>query len=430
MSGRCQSAAPSLHLPLGPGVAVQLVGETTSRVMLMYDVIVCGAGPAGATAARVCAERGLSVLMLDAARLPRDKVCAGGLTGAALAELQWPLPDDLVECSCALFRAVWFGETADVLRDHAYTVSVDRAAFDYWLVEAALSAGARLRDGERLTQLVRGPDWVLAITQRGYYRAQAVIGCDGANSAVARSAGLLRQARPIVLTASAEVPAADDVVARICGGGLRVEYGNGPVGYSWALPKRSRINIGLGALGMPGPELGRRLARIADSLGLSEPRPRFHVVPLGHQRVPLVADRVLLAGDAGALADPFTGEGIRYALASGRLAGTVLADTLVRGEPPERPALAVYANLCSAWRADFEAAWRLTDLIGRRARLVQRLVFDNRQVLQWLVDIADGTRTHRRFYRDMMLHLPLLALGSARAALSAGRRVGEAGTQP
>lgn len=372
-------------------------------------------------AALTCASRGLSVLLIDAARLPRDKVCAGGLTRAGLSELPGELPRELHEYSCTTFRAVWFGEVMDVHRSRAYTIAVDRSAFDYWLIEAALRAGARLRDGERLLQLVRRPDSVLAITSRGYYRARAIIGCDGVNSVIARLVAPQPTPRAVVLTASAEVPADDAAIARVAGNGMRVEYGIGPVGYTWAIPKRGRINIGLGALGVPGRELARRLEKVAVGFGLASLRPRFHLVPLGHQSTSVIADNILLAGDAAALADPFTGEGMRYALASGRLAGAVLSDTLARGELPDRRAFVPYDALCATWRSEFRAAWRLTNLVGRYPRLIQRLAFDNEEVFRRLLDIADGTVTYRQFYDALTLRAPLLALGSARAALGFGR---------
>lgn len=393
----------------------------------MYDVIVCGAGPAGATAARTCAERGLRVLLLDAARLPRDKTCAGGLTRAAMTELRDGLPPELAEHSCTTFRAVWLGEVVDVRRDQAYTVAVDRSAFDFWLVQAALRAGARLRDGERLLQLVRRPDSVLAITARGYYRARAVIGCDGVNSIVARSVRGPNGRGSVVLTVSAEIPADDATIARFTGGGLRVEYNAGPVGYRWALPKRGRINIGIGGPATPGRELARHLIATARQNGLAEPRPRFHLIPLGHRDTPVVADNILLAGDAAALADPFTGEGMRWALASGRLAAAVLSDVLARGADPDRSTLAPYSALCAVWRGEFRAAWQLTNLVARCPRLVRRLAFDNEEVFCRLLDVADGTRTHRQYLTLLMLRTPLLALGSARAALGARRDAGEAG---
>jgi flavin-dependent dehydrogenase len=306
-------------------------------------------------------------------------------------------------------------------------VTVDRAAFDFWLVEAAVRAGARLRDDERLVRLIRLPDSVLAVTSRGSHRARAAIGCDGVNSVVARSVRTHAGPAPAVLTACAEVAAADTAIAACTGGGLRVEYGAGPVGYTWAMPKRGRVNIGLGAPAVAGRELARRLAAFAAQHGLPEPKPRFHLVPLGHQRSPVVADNVLLAGDAAALADPFTGEGMRYALASGRLAGAVLSDTLSRGLEPNRLNLAAYSALCDAWRAEFRAAWRLTALIGRRPRLVQRLAFDNPEVFQSLLDLADGSRTHRQLWNGLITRSPILAAGSLRATLVSRRRTGEAG---
>ncbi|MHA6625318.1 NAD(P)/FAD-dependent oxidoreductase [Pseudonocardia sichuanensis] len=288
----------------------------------VVDVAVVGAGPAGSAAAlRVLQLRpDARVLLLDAAAFPRDKTCGDGIAAHALDLLDGlgvpgvsglgpPVPrlrlrspgGRVVDRACARPNRV-----------------VPRAVFDAELVGAAVARGARLRR-HRVRRLEAGADRVLVDDVAA---ARVVIGADGANSVVRR---LLGASDPPPSTVAVAVrgytPVTPDPDA------LVIEFARGPYpAYAWSFPlPGGGANVGYGVFDRRGG--GSRtelLAALRALLPGQEPDPatvRGHHLPLSTGPRHQPDGRVLLAGDAAALVNPLTGEGIFDALASGALAG-------------------------------------------------------------------------------------------------------------
>src|SRR5574341_1532560 len=154
---------------------------------MTYDVIIAGAGPAGSTCAYECAKRGLRALLLDRDRFPRKKPCGGAVAGQALAHLDFPLPEELIEQECfgAIVRIG--GHRIAVRSDTRIAVLVSRDRFDSFLAEKAVQAGAVFHQEEKVIEIVPLGDFVEVMTDRAAYRASYLVGADGVHSVVARS---------------------------------------------------------------------------------------------------------------------------------------------------------------------------------------------------------------------------------------------------
>lgn len=289
-----------------------------------WDVIVVGAGPAGAMAATVLGQAGCRVLLLEQQALPRYKPCAGGLSSAVLASLPG-------ECRQAVEREVTrvrfrLGEeeVAHELSEGS-VVLVSRERFDQIVVS---QAAATVHESERAVWVEDGPDGVTVSSARGArYRADYLIGADGAFSTVARAAGLRRNHRVgPALEAEVELPPA--LMERHADACLFL-LGVLRRGYAWLFPKSDHVSLGIGSFGVDATALRGRLLDVARQLGvpLEAVRPRGHGLPLYRHSAPLQKGHILLVGDAAGLMDPLSGEGIRHALHSGRLA----AEAILRG---------------------------------------------------------------------------------------------------
>jgi flavin-dependent dehydrogenase len=162
-----------------------------------------------------------------------------------------------------------------------------------------------------------------------------LIGADGVNSVVAHALGL-RRGKALAAAIEAEVPASPETLHRF-GQALLFIFGDIRQGYAWIFPKADHLSVGIAALHPKPGQLQAALAQVATRYGLSLAGVRLHghPIPIYTRREPIATARVLLVGDAAGLVDPFSGEGIRPAIKSGRLA----AEAILSGQPNRYPGL-------------------------------------------------------------------------------------------
>ena len=292
-----------------------------------YDVVVVGAGPAGSAAAlRALQVRpDARVLLLDRADFPRDKTCGDGIAPHGVDVLARlgvrGVVDGYPPVTHLRLRAPTGEVMAGGMRRPAHVVP--RRVFDARLVAAATARGAELRRHRVRRVEQHGPLVVLD----EQIAAHAVVAADGANGVVRRGLGVPPQPRTalaVACRAYAPLPAGarhEQVVAMTR---------RGWPAYAWSFPiGDGRANIGfgkvvtgVGAEGRSGrAELFDRLAEELPELSADPATLRAALLPLSTWRPRQPGGRVVLAGDALSLVNPLTGEGIYYALASGRLAG-------------------------------------------------------------------------------------------------------------
>jgi geranylgeranyl reductase family protein len=295
-----------------------------------YDVIVVGAGPAGASAAYWLGEAGKRVLVLERERLPRYKPCGGGVPKAIFGRFPFDLSAVIErEVGRVCFR---FRDGRQALADlpGQPVAMVMRDRFDLHILQ---QARADVRDGSLAVALRQDGAGVLVGTRSGEtYRGRYVVGADGANSRVARLAGL-RRGKQMGTGIEVEVPCDDHLLAEYADTALFV-FGTHPFGYQWIFPKAGHLSVGIGVgLGKAPPTLRGILRREMAALGVDVDGARWrgHPLPVYLQHEPLRRGRVLLAGDAAGLVDPLLGEGIRHAVDSGRLAAQAVLTGDVAG---------------------------------------------------------------------------------------------------
>jgi geranylgeranyl reductase family protein len=293
-----------------------------------WDVIIVGAGPAGCAAALSArhADPTARVLLLDSATFPRDKACGDGVAPHVLDVLAGlgVEPAALVAGSTPITRMRWDspgGIVADRPLPRPCWV-VPRETFDARLVDSAVAAGAVLR--QRRVRTVR--QIADEVVVDGELTARAVVAADGAESTVRRAVGAGRWRAGTVGVALRGYAAAVGAAAQQQV--LRMTTERWPA-YAWLFPiGDGRMNVGYGEVlrrgEAPWPRryLTDALRRLVPELdGSPVDRLRGHRLPLSTGRSRLTYGRVLLAGDAAALINPLTGEGIYYAVVSGSLAG-------------------------------------------------------------------------------------------------------------
>ena len=290
------------------------------------DVLVAGGGPAGSACAWRLAQAGLDVLVMDAATFPRDKVCAGWITPPVVDELALDLDDyrrGRTLQPITGFRTGLIGgdDALDTSYSRPVSFGIRRCEFDHYLLSRSR---ARLMLGTRVSQVRRdGCDWVV----NDAVRTRLLVGAGGHFCPVARWLNGPSVDRPVVVAQEAEfaIDAGSEAAYTIAPEIPELYFCPDLTGYGWCFRKAGYLNIGFGRLdtrALPGGTSRfvaflKALKKIpADAAW----RWRGHAYRLFESGRRVVADGVLLIGDAAGLAYPQSGEGIRPAIESGLLA--------------------------------------------------------------------------------------------------------------
>lgn len=327
-----------------------------------WDVAVIGAGPAGLAAARAAAAAGAATVVLERAEHPRYKTCGGGLMGtslSAIADLD-KLPErDRVHAATFTLRG-----GREFTRSHRdpLLVMVSRDEFDDALRRRAESAGAVMRQRAAVRGITQQAADAAAVrlADGTAVTARAVVGADGSAGVSARHVGAEFSQVDLGLEQEIEVPAP---VADQWRGRVLLDWGKQPGSYGWVFPKGHRLTVGVIAARGQGEWTKAYLRDFIARLRLGSfpvVQDSGHLTRCRTDASPLRKGRVLVAGDAAGLLEPWTREGISFALRSGAFAGQAAARAAAAASPAAAAeALDEYATAVSRVLAPEMRAGRL-----------------------------------------------------------------------
>lgn len=373
----------------------------------MYDLIVVGAGPAGASAARTASQLGLKTLLIEKDRVPRDKLCGGGVTPKVLTRFDFDLPEGLMEREAKATRIRIGEEIYPFETDRTIVYMTSRSKFDAFLTEKAVEAGADLKAGTPVQRIEVKNSHVEVSSSQGSFASRLLIGADGMGGPTARTAGLYDRWQPfeVAYAIESEVPVGEGVVEDFMGqsGYFDLYFGVSPAGYGWVFPKGDHLTAGVGC----------RLSNLRDARDLFEsfvkrvpelkrvsiPNPQAHLIPLGGvANVPISSDRILLAGDSAGFAEPLLGEGIHFAVCGAQIAAQVAAQAC-NADRFDSKFLETYENQCKeAFGVDFKVAYqvaRFSYLEQYDMERVARFFFGEKKVQECMVGLMDGSIRYR-----------------------------------
>lgn len=335
----------------------------SNSVPLGFDVLVVGAGPAGAAAAFTAARAGLAVAVIDKAVFPRDKLCGGLYSGRARSYHRAIFGDDIDDALHSTKTEIEFWHRSDCigqLEDVPPLFLTMRYDLDAALLSRAIAAGAVDLTGQRIDRidLARGA-LHLSDGRRATWRV--LIGADGVNSIVARAlygAPFRRETIGLAL----EIEATGAHLSP--DSPLRIDFSAARGGYGWRFPKPGSSTIGVGGPLADNPDLKADMADYMELFGIGAEayKVQGHFIPCGDFRRRPGQGAVLLAGDAAGLVDPITGEGIAHAMQSGAFAAQSAAEAIRAGQP---------ARAARAYRARLGPMHRSL----RIARLIRPVLF-------------------------------------------------------
>jgi menaquinone-9 beta-reductase len=304
-----------------------------------FDAIVVGGGPGGSTAAWRLARAGARVALLDAARFPRVKLCAGWVTPTVWRTLEldpraYPLTIQAfsgatVELDGNVFETAW---------PRTASYGIVRREFDHYLLERARREGATVSEGERVRRIARDGDLMRVETEQRTLSARILIGAGGHNCPVARALGEISALEATVVTQESETRVGAERLRSLTRRAGTPELFAEPDfrGYGWYFTKGDYLNLGIGCLG-DGRDLHRRCrtmvehlradGRLSPDLELEPMRGHAYAIRIEQPRR-IAGAGFLLVGDAAGLARAVSGEGIGPAVESGALAAEAAGRSL------------------------------------------------------------------------------------------------------
>lgn len=298
-----------------------------------FDLVIIGAGPAGAAAAVTGRRAGLTVALIDKARFPRAKLCGGLVTGRCARHLHKVFdmrPHAPLLETRRRFEFHMDGQQLADIQNAPPLYLTRRWNFDHLLFSKALSSGAADYSGQRVQDLDLEND-TLTLASGRRLSWGVLIGADGVQSVVAKA--LFGQSfDPARIGFALEVEAPPDNPAHRAP--VRIDFGAAAWGYGWSFPKRDTTTIGLGGINRNNPDMKARLTAYLKMLEIDiNTKVQGHFLPFGDFRRSPGRGNILLAGDAAGFVDPLTGEGIGHAVHSGALAAKAAATALTSSEP-------------------------------------------------------------------------------------------------
>ncbi|GHG78346.1 geranylgeranyl reductase family protein [Streptomyces griseocarneus] len=368
----------------------------------VWDVVVVGAGPAGASAARAAAAAGRRVLLLEKAELPRYKTCGGGIIGPSRDALppgfQLPLRDRV--------HAVTFSLNGKMTRTRRSKRMlfglINRPEFDAALVESAKEAGAEVRTGVAVSKVEQhGPavpdrrTVAVVLSDGETLHARAVVGADGSAGRIGAHVGVKLEQVDLGLEAEIPVPA---TVAEDWAGRVHIDWGPIPGSYGWVFPKGDTLTVGVISARGEGAGTKRYLEDFIARLGLAGFEPSIssgHLTRCRADDSPLSRGRVIVCGDAAGLLEPWTREGISFALRSGRLAGewAVRIAEAQDAVDARRQALNYAFAIKAGLGVEMGVGRRMLTLFERRPGLIHAAITGFRPAWNAFARIVRGTTT-------------------------------------
>ena len=297
--------------------------------METFDVAIVGGGPAGSSCGAFCAAAGLRTIVLEREKFPREKVCGDCLNPGCwptlrrlgIAERVRELPHgnlDTVEFIAIGGQKI----VVDLPSGEASEIAVKRSLFDDLLLRRAGELGAHICEETTVSALSKraNNDWWRIETSGGrIFAAKTLVGADGRNSTVARLCNLLPRPSRERIALQAHIPLPADF-------GNRVVLQFLPEGYSGqASVNREELNVCLVSKPPNMPALRRWAEK---QFSIQQNHPWRTITPLTRAALAPAREKLFLVGDAARVVEPFTGEGIYYALRSGELAAQAIVKVI------------------------------------------------------------------------------------------------------
>ncbi|AKB31268.1 Geranylgeranyl diphosphate reductase [Methanosarcina siciliae C2J] len=373
----------------------------------MYDVIIIGGGPSGASAGRRAGKLGLNTLLLEKEEFPRYKPCGGGLSKHAISYLDFELPQDIIEWEVTGAKVFFKNQLIEAHKDYCLSVIVSRCMFDNLLLEKAKETGIEVHTGEKVLHCREMPEYVEIETNRGTYRAKFAIVAEGAHGIIKTCVRPVDTKEEYGICVVTEIPADEKEIEERLGKAIELHFGVADGGYGWVFPHRTYYSVGIGGVVKALPHPREAMLEFLKFTGFSENcKLHGHKIPWGGLKRRVAGSRVLLSGDAAGFVDSFSGEGLAYAISSGQFAAEVIAGICqCDGKIKD---LKKYENLCQAeFGTHLKYSLMFSRIMHHFPDKTFKIFTSSEKMIDKYLDVADFKINYKDYLRWSLLNFKL-----------------------
>ncbi|MCQ1536035.1 geranylgeranyl reductase family protein [Methanosarcina sp. KYL-1] len=373
----------------------------------MYDVIIVGGGPSGASAGRRAGMLGLNTLLLEKEDFPRYKPCGGGLSDHAISLLDFELPEEAIEWEITGAKVFFNGHMIEAHKDYRLSVLVSRDVFDNLLLEKARESGINVRTREKVIGCREMPDCVEVETEENTYLAKFVIIAEGAHGLLKTCVRPADTKEEYGICMVTEVPAEEKEIEERLGRAIELHFGVAGGGYGWIFPHKTYYSVGIGGVVKDLPHPKETMLEFLKANGFTgKYKLHGHKIPWGGIKRKVSDSRILLCGDAAGFVDSFSGEGLAYAIRSGQLAAEVLAGVCLEGGKIKD--LKKYESLC---QADFGTHLKYSLMFSRVMHRFPERTFkvftSSEKMIDKYLEVVDFKMDYKDYLRWALLNFKL-----------------------
>lgn len=373
---------------------------------MIYDVIIVGAGPAGSTASYNLSKAGLRVLVLDKYIFPRYKACGGFISNKILKVIDFDIKNmaekNIYSCGLTYKGSDGF----KIIMQESSGVLTSRDRFDNFLIEKAKIAGAVFKGGERVTGFEVKNNIYNVATDKGEYNCRYLIGADGANSVIRQRSGLARGIKEY-FTLTSEIELTSKIAEKLEDTAW-FDLGGVPYGYSWIFPKARHVTVGLGLFysrakrRKKDPKIYMRELyqnnKLISGLSMEKIRGCF-ISTLQDERSNICNKGLFLTGEAAGLVDPFSGEGIYYAVFSSKILSELMIQNFDNAD-----------KICENYKSrikeeilkEFKIASKLAKIIYTFPKLSFRILREHKHLADYYYSLLSGNISYNDLYQRLM----------------------------
>jgi geranylgeranyl reductase family protein len=294
-----------------------------------YDVMVIGGGPAGCAAALNLSKAGLKTAVIERQHFPRIKACGGLVTNKSinlLKDMDITIPQEIIEDNINSLSINTSKESYDYVSPLNLGVTVKREKFDNSLLEVCKQNGIHVYEGTYPMQINHQKSTLGIKCNQGEFQCKKLVGADGIYS---KTTGLLKIASPISTKVCgitmAGIGKSENPIKQGSVNFYNTPY---PGGWSWMFSLGDEVNMGIGLPITSRKKIKTYYNSLVKRLQISKVKTKASLIPAGGIRKTISSSRAVLVGDAGGFVDPFSGEGIYYALRTGMIGANHIIKSL------------------------------------------------------------------------------------------------------